>query len=188
MSVMSVQSPSFKAYIPVTYYAKNPVNNKYVRVKKPENIKKCHSFVVRNLNGSAKSNKNKEFVDLYSLYDSDYREQKSVRSVYEFDNAGVLMITGSDVNAVEQMAKPIGVAKSDAIERTGKPHSFEIRLAGQDYFSNLKSFLKHSCSQVKNKDGKNLSMRVYFNPKYKKDGTIKGFDFVNMRMITEDNN
>lgn len=185
MRINSVQNPSFKAYIPVTYYAKNPANDKYVRVFKPQNIKKCQSFVVRNLNGTAKNMRNDDFVDFYSQFDKDYREQKTVRSVYDNENAAVIMITGRDVNAVTNMAKPIGIAKSEAIERTGSPDSAETEFATKDYFEQIKSFLKYSCKQVKNNYGEKLSLRVYFDPKYKKDGTLKGFDFVNARMVSE---
>ena len=37
--ISSVQSPSFKAYVPVEFYAKNPRNGEYVPVLKKENIK-----------------------------------------------------------------------------------------------------------------------------------------------------
>lgn len=186
MTINSVQNPSFKAYMPITYYAKNPVNDKYVRVVKPENIKKCQSFVVRNLNGTAKNMKNDKFVDFYSHYDKDYRNQKTVRSVYDYDNATVFIITGKDTEAVSKMAKPIGIAKGESIDKTGRSSSFETHLAAKDYFKQIKSFLKYSCKQVKNDKGEKLSLRVYFDPKYKKDGTLKKFEFVNARMVTEE--
>lgn len=185
MKIKSVQNPSFKAYIPVTYYAKNPANDKYVRVMKPQNIKKCQSFVVRNLNGTAKNMKNDDFVDFYSSYDRDYKNQKTVRSVYDYDNSTVIMISGKDTDAVSNMAKPIGIAKGESIDRTGRSNSFETQLATRDYFNQIKSFLKYSCKQVKNDKGEKLSLRVYFDPKYKKDGTLKDFKFVNARMVTE---
>lgn len=185
MTINCIQNPSFKAYIPVTYYAKNPVNDKYVRVIKPENVKKCQSFVVRNLNGTAKSMKNDEFVNFYSKYDRDYRNQKEVRSIYNYDSSTVIMVTGKDTEAVTNMAKPIGIAKGEAMDRTGHSGSFEAQLATRDYFSKIKSFLKYSCKQVKNDKGERLALRVYFDPKYKKDGTLKEFKFVNARMVSE---
>ena len=188
MSIKSVHSPSFKAYIPVFFYAKNPENDKYSRVMKPENIKKCQSFVVRNLNSTAKNIKNDEFVKMYSQFDNDYRQVPAVRSVYDFDSARVLMVTGRDVDSVTKMAKPIGKAKSESIDRTGRSSSFETRLATSDYFRQIKSFLRNSCSPVKSQDGRNIALKVYFDPQYKKDGQLKGFKYVGARMFSEGEN
>lgn len=185
MNVKGVQNPSFKAYVPVTYYAKNPADGKYCRVMKPENVKKCQSFVVRNLNGTAKNMKNQQFVDFYSQFDSDYRNRPEVRSVYDNDSARVFVITGNDVDAVTQFAKPIGKAKGESIDRTGHSSSFETKLATNDYFRQIKYFLRNSCRQIKDSDGNKLTLRVFFDPKYKKDGTLKGFEFVNARMISD---
>ena len=185
MKINSVQSPSFKAFVPITYYAKNPVDDKYVRVMKPENIKKCQSFVVRNLNGTAKSNKNDAFVDNYAYYDSDYRRLRAVRSVYDYDSAKSYIITGKDVDTVTNLAKPIGMAKSESIERTGRANSFEAKLATNDYFKKIRDFLRYTCRQVRNQEGEKLSMNVYFDPKYKRDGSLKGFDYVGMKMVKE---
>ena len=65
MNINSISSISFKGYVPVRYMAKNPKNDKYVPVIKNENIRKCQSFVVRNLNGTAKNMRNDDFVNFY---------------------------------------------------------------------------------------------------------------------------
>lgn len=185
MNIKSVQSPSFKAYIPVTYYAKDPKSGDFLRVMKPENMRKCQSFVVRNLNGTAKKMENKKFIEFYSSFDKDYRNRSEVRSFYDSDNARVFMITGKDIDAVQQMAKPIGIAKGESMDRTGQSKSFESKYASHDYAKKVKSFLRMNCKQVQTEDGDKLSLRVYFDPKYKKDGTLKGFEFINARMISD---
>lgn len=177
MSIKSVQSPAFKAYVPVVYYAKAQGSDTYERVTSPESMRRCQSFVVRNLNGTAKNMANDSFVKGYSKYDSDYRAVPHVTSYYDYDNARVLMITGKDTDAVTQMAKPIGVAKGDAKDRTGVARSFESQLATRDYFHQLKAFLRSSCRQVHTPDGENLALKVFFDPKYKKDGTVAKFNY-----------
>lgn len=177
MSIKSVQSPAFKAYVPVTYYIKDKETGEYDRVTSPEMMKKCQSFVIRNLNGTAKNMACERFVNGYSKQDSDYRNDKRASSYYDYDRARVLMVTGKDVDAVKQMAKPIGIAKGEAVDKTGKAKSFESRLASRDYFKQLKSFLRTSCKQVHNKNGENLALRVYFDPKLKRDGTIAKLNY-----------
>ena len=178
MNVKSVQSPSFKAYIPVVYYAKVQDSEEYERITNPEYMKKCQSFVVRNLNGTAKNMANDSFVKGYSKYDSDYRAVPHVSTYYDNDNARVLMVTGRDTDAVTQMAKPIGLAKGEAKDKTGVARSFESQIATRDYFHQLKAFLSSSCKQVQTPDGDKLALKVYFDPKYKKDGTIAKFNYV----------
>ena len=63
-------SPNFGASIPVYYYAKDKAG-KVWRVMKPENIKKCNSYIIRNLTGSLK-NKNETLINLYKRFDSEY--------------------------------------------------------------------------------------------------------------------
>lgn len=184
--IKGVQQVSFRGYIPVHYYAKNPENGKYVPVIKDENIKKCQSFVVRNLNGTAKNMRNDEFVNFYRSYDSDYRKNPQVHSVYDRDNPVVYMVSGDDVDVVKEFAKPIGRAKGEAIDKLGHSKSFEAKAASKDFFRNVKYFLKTKCRRLKSKDNKNLSLRVYFDPKYNRKDNLVGFDFVNARFIEEE--
>lgn len=183
--MQSVQNISFKAYVPVTYYAKNPATNKYVPVTKEENIRKCQSFVVRNLNGTAKNMKNDKFVEFYKSFDSDYAKVPKVRSVYDKDYPQVFMVTGRDVDFVDEMAKPVGKAKGDAMDRLGHSKSFEAANATRSYFREVKDFLKYRCPRLKNDEGQKLSLRLYFDPKYNKKGDLKGFDFVNAGFTAE---
>ncbi|MCD7739834.1 MAG: hypothetical protein LUH11_00590 [Candidatus Gastranaerophilales bacterium] len=84
------------------------------------------------------------------------------------------------------MAKPVGIAKSDSIDKIGSSKSFESSIAAKQYFSNVKSFLKNSCQRIKDKDGNNLSLYVYLDPKYKKTGELKGFKPTNAEFIKEE--
>ncbi|MBQ8887525.1 MAG: hypothetical protein IJY61_07495 [Candidatus Gastranaerophilales bacterium] len=187
--ITRVQSPSFKAYVPVQFYAKNPANGKYVPVLKRENIKRCQGFVVRNLNGTAKNNKNEKFVDYYKQHDSDYQKIPSVHSVYDHENPIVYMVTGSDVDKVREMAKPIGKAKADSLDTFGHTKTFEVAQAGRDYYREVQHFIKNTCKCLKSDEGKNLMLRVYFDPVYgkrgKQKGKLQGFDFVNARFLVE---
>lgn len=183
--ISSVQSPAFKGYVPVQFFAKNPANGKYGPVQKRDNIKKCQSFVVRNLNGTAKNNKNENFVDFYKQYDSDYRSVRAVHSVYDDNRPIVHMITGKDVDKVREMAKPIGKAKADSLDAFGHTGSFEVYQTGRDYYRDVHNFIKHSCKRLKSDNDQNLTLRVYFDPVYGKKGQFKGFNFVNARFIEE---
>ena len=183
--IKSVQQISFRSYIPIHYYAKNPKTDKYVPVIRNENIKKCHSFVVRNLNGTAKNMKNDEFVAFYRNYDYDYRRTPKVHSVYDRDNPIVYLISGQDVDTVRELAKPIGKAKSEAVDRLGHSKSFEAQIASNDFFRNVKHFLRTSCRRLKSKDNKNLSLNVFFDPKYNKKNKLVGFNYVGAS-FTED--
>ena len=120
---------------------------------------------------------NDSFVKGYSKYDSDYRAVPHVATYYDNDNARVLMVTGKDTDTVTQMAKPIGVAKGEAKDKTGRARSFESQLATRDYFYQLKRFLSSSCKQVQTPEGEKLALKVYFDPKYKKDGTVAKFNY-----------
>ncbi len=184
--IKNVSNVSFKGYVPVRYYAKNPATGKYSPVVKNENIKKCNSFVVRNLNGTLKKNKNEDFVDFFRSHDSDYRRLPVVHSVYDQNAPVVYLITGKDADTVREMAKPIGRAKGEALDKTGCSKSFEVSNASNDFFRNVKAFMKNGCRRLKSEEGDNLSLRVYFDPKYNKKNNLTGFDFVNARFLTEE--
>lgn len=183
--ITSVQTPSFKAYIPIEIYARNPKTDKYVPVLKKENLKKCQSFVVRNLNHTAKNNKNDGFVDFYKQHDLDYCKTQVVQSIYPDKGPTIYMVSGSDVDKVKEMAKPIGKAKAEALDLTGQSSSFEVFQAGRNYFDDVKRFLKSSCQRLKNPQKEDLTLRMYFEPKYGvRNKKLQGFDFVHARFIT----
>ena len=186
MNVNSVSSVSFKAYIPVKYMAKNDITGDYMPVIDNSNIRKCQSFVVRNLNGTAKNMKNDNFVKFYKAHDKDYARIPFVHSVYDDKSPVVYMVTGSDTDVVKQLAKPVGKAKGEAVGAIGRADSFESHLASRNYFKNVKTFLNRSCRRVKTPDGQPLSLVVYFQPKYKKNNELKGFDFVTAKFVIDE--
>ncbi|MCD7780265.1 MAG: hypothetical protein LUH05_06290 [Candidatus Gastranaerophilales bacterium] len=178
---------SFKSYVPVKYYAKNPDNDRYSRVIDESNLKKCHGIIVRNLNRTLKNNKREDFVDYYEQYDFDYKCNPKVCSIYDKDTPDIFLVTGKDVDTVKEMAKPVGRAKGDAMDRLGHSKSFESSYAARNYFSNVKSFLKNRCRRLKDNDGVNLSLQVFVNPQYKKNNELKGFELEGARFIKDEN-
>ncbi len=185
MRLSAINSPSFKSYIPVTYYAKCSDNQHYRRVTDERYIRLCQSFVIRNLNNTAKNMRNQNFIDFYAGQDKAYKSVPAARSIYDKNNATVYLVTGKDVDEINKIAKPIGAAKSASLEKTGSSKSFEASVLAKSYFTNALMFLKNSCSRVKSSDGTPLSLRVYFYPKYNKKGEVKGFDFSNARFVRE---
>ena len=94
------------------------------------------------------------------------------------------MVTGADVDKVKEMAKPIGKAKSEAIDMTGHASSFEVYQAGRNYFDDVKRFLSSSCRRLKTPEKEDLTLRMYFEPKYGvRSKKLQGFDFVHARFI-----
>ena len=181
-------SVSFKGYVPVVFYAKNPSNDKYVPVLKNENLRKCQSFVVRNLNSTAKNNKDDGFVRFYADNDPDYVSRNEVHSVYRQKGPMLYMVSGSDVDKVREFAKPVGIAKADSIEALGHTKSFEVREAAHNYINSVYSFLKNTCKQLRTKDGsEKLVLCLFFDPKYKKrTGKLSGFEFSSAKFVTQD--
>ncbi len=180
---------SFKGYVPVKFYARNPKNGKFSRVIRHENLRKCQSFVVRNLNGTAKNQRNQEFIDYYKKYDSDYRNIPYVTSVYDETkdkDPVIYMITGKDVDTAKQLAKPVGRAKGDSVTKLGHSKSFEARLESNYYFNNIKAFIKRQCRRLKTSDNQNLTLNVFFNPIYNKKQELKGFEYVTAQFEAEE--
>ncbi len=176
---------SFKGYVPVKYYAKSETDGKYHRICDEANLRKCHGYLIRNLNGTLK-NKNEELIEFYKKHDSDYRNStdKKGQSVYDIKNAIVHLFTGRDYDSVKQLAKPIGIAKSEAIERTGSSKSFESGLEAENYFKNVKMYIKNFATRLHNEKGEAEELKLYFIPQYsKKEHKLKGFEFKSARFV-----
>ncbi len=187
MFINSLSNLSFKGYIPIKFFAKNIETGNYNRIIDKENIRKCQSFVVRNLNGTAKNLKNEKFVEFYKSYDKDYAAMPRVHSVYDNKKPVVYMVTGKDVDIIDKFAKPVGKAKRKSMETIGHVNSFESCYAARSYFSNVNLFLKNNCKRIKNKDGQNLSLIMYFNPIYtKRDKKLTGFEYKNAQFINQE--
>lgn len=182
MNLSPVSNLNFKGYVPVTYYALDGNGKTSSRVTSKENLRKCNGKIVRNLNGTLKE-VNKDLVDYFKKYDKDYQKLPYVTSIYDYETSTVYLVTGCDAYEVDNMAKPIGIAKSEALARTGKSRSYESNSASREFFKNARSYLQHRCTRLKSKEGQNLSLQVLFKPVYKKDGALKDFKYQEMEFV-----
>ena len=192
-----MQNISFKGYIPVEYYAKHPITNKYVPVIKDKNVKRCQNFVVRNLNGTLlEKSKNQAFINAYKAVDKDYQKTPAVRSFYDKfaptpQNAFCeipyysYLFTGSDVDKIDKIGKDLGKEKSDIFEATGEKDNPAIRQAKLRYSENIRTLLNRVCSRVQDDKGNNLVLRVFFKPKYDTKGNLKKFEYQDMFFYPE---
>ena len=192
-----IQNVSFKGVMPVEFYAKNPKNNKYVPVVKPENVKKCQSFVIRNLNGSITRNSNVDFIREYLTVDKDFAKVQVARTFYDKEAPVitsarqdvpyyVYLVTGSHVDEVDKLGKELGKVKADVFERTGLRQGSEIKKAQKHYFEQLRKFVFRTCPRIKDESGDKVVMRIYYDPKYDKKGNLKNFEYRNVVFYGED--
>lgn len=180
-----MESVSFNGYIPVTYYARNPKTNQYVPVLKHENIRKCNSYVVRNLNKTAKKNLNNDFIELYKSIDKDYAKTPMVHSIYDLKQPVVYLVTGSDTDQINSMGKDLRLKKQDIFENTGNNDTPATQKVNKEFFEKTRNFLKNVCKRIKNNKGEKLTMCVFFEPKYtKKERKLIGFDYQNTAFFT----
>ncbi len=186
MRINSINSPSFGAYIPVLYYAngvKNPQRSLFEdydppsRIIEKTNLRKCNGYIVRNLNGTEKKRPARELVKYVKMFDKDYRECPRVHSVYDYANSIVYLVTGRDVDTINQMAKPVGIAKGHSMDVLGHSKSFDARNAAENFVNNSFSFIKRNCRQVRNEKGEPVQFHVYYDPKYTKTGKLDSFEF-----------
>ena len=124
-----------------------------------------------------KKNPDKELVKYIKKYDKDYRECPIVHSVYDYANSTVYLVTGRDVDTINQMAKPVGIAKGHSIDVLGHSKSFDAKYAAENFISKTFNFIKRNCRQVKNEKGQPLQLHVYYEPKYTKTGNLSSFVF-----------
>lgn len=164
------------------------------RIVSDKNIKKCERYLVRQLNNAKNlKSKNQELVDTFKydkrqeIGDYDYYCQPKVRSVYEYalDRAKgfVNIITGKDTKIVDEWGKQIGKAKHVSKQRTNRTKSFETSYAIKQY--NAKA-TKFADSKGIYKDGKRQAFGVIFDPKYKKSGELKSFEYNRSGYFNED--
>ena len=169
-------SPSFKASIPVYYYAKDK-SGKIWRIMKPENIKKCNSYIIRNLTGSIK-NKNENLIKRFKSFDIEYKQTGKARSVYDNEHAVVYIVTGErDCGAIQEMGQKLGEIKSESIKRTKSTKTFEVMEAARQFFKKALNYIKRENVKKKTKNGSEFSIHAVFDVLYKKNGDIKGFGF-----------
>lgn len=164
------------------------------RIVQDENIRTCTRYLVRQLN-SAKNlkSKNQNLADTFiydakqGIGDTDYKQVRKVRSVYEYAKERIKgyvnIITGKDVATVDEWGKEIGKAKSIAKERTGSTDSFETAYSVDRYSKKATQFADNHGIY---KDGKRQAFGVIFEPQYKKNGDLKGFEYVRSGYFNED--
>ena len=180
---------SFSGCIPVVFYAKHPITKKYIPIVKDANIKKCQSFVVRNLNKSLKeASLNDTFINAYKAIDKDYAQTPVVRSYFDkfapkpttaHEKAPrcVYLFTGKDVDCINQLGKELGKQKTDIFEATGKKECAEVRQAKRRFRAGMKDLIDRICPRVNDENGAPYVMRVLFTPEYDKKGMFKKFNF-----------
>lgn len=185
---MKTQNISFKGCIPVEFYAKYQKTGAYVPVVKPENVKKCQNFVIRNLNHTAGSNQNDEFIREYKKIDKDYAREQKARGVYN-GSAPVIksihdklpfysyIITGKDANSVEAFGELYGHQKKEIFDRTGTNNNAETQDINRNYRNKIIDFINSFYKRVKDENKNELVMQVYFTPKFNKKGEITKFNY-----------
>lgn len=185
---MKTQNVSFKGCIPVEFYAKYSKTGSYVPVVKPENVKKCQNFVIRNLNNTAGSNQNDEFVREYKKVDKDYAREKKARGVYN-GSAPIIksihdrlpfysyVITGKDADTIEAFGELYGYQKKEIFDRTGSNNNAETQEISREYRNKVKNYVNSTDKRVKDENRNGLVMQVYFTPKFNKKGEIAKFSY-----------
>lgn len=181
----SYRNPSFGASFPIYYYAKDKAGKVY-RVMKPENIKKCNSYIIRNLTGSIKEQNNK-IIEIFRNFDCEYKISGAVRSVYDKAQSLVYLVTGKkDCEAIKRMGQVLGEIKKESIIRTKTTKTFEVVEAAKNFFRKSISYVRRPDIRKKTKDGKNMVVHAVFDAEYKKNGDVKGFKFSDIRILKED--
>ena len=183
MSINSVSPVSFKSYVPVYHKAKNPKTGEFELITSQDQIRKCQRFVVSNLNHSGFNKKDSSFVSMFAAKDPDYRYLNVVQSVYDDKLPVVHMATGKDVDIIKNYAKNVGRAKSDALYAYGTTKTYETSRVTTDYFKTAKRYLFNSARRIKSQEGDRQALTVYFEPKFKRNGDFKEYQYVGADFI-----
>ncbi len=155
------------------------------RIITDKNIRKCQRYVIRQLNNAKNlKSKNQELVDTFRFdkrqgtENYDYSRVPKVRSVYEYAieraKGFVNIICGKDTERVDALGKEIGKAKHISLVRTGSKKSFETSYTARQYHRRAPEIADEIGIY---KDGKRQAFGVVFDPKYKKNGELKGFEY-----------
>lgn len=186
---MNINSVSFKACIPVKHYAKHPETGTYRRLTDDKQVRKCQGKVIRNLNGNLTKTAYQPIVDFYKQADADYSKTPEAVSIYRTSRTGrpeVYMVTGDDTEIIKEYGRKLGIAISGFDSEEENVVEKAEKTAKEAYFDKAFHFIKYHCKRVKSSDGKNLSLKVYFIPKYNKKGEIKDFQICNAKLEREE--
>ncbi len=180
----SYNTKAFGASFPIYYYAKDKAGKVY-RVMKPENIKKCNSYIIRNLTGSIK-NKNNNLIETFKNFDSEYKLSGKIRSVYDKAEALVYMVTGKkDCEFIKKLGQELGEIKSESIRRTKTTKTFEVVEAAKSFFKKSISYVRRADVRKKNQKGEKMVIHAVFDAEYKKNGDVKGFKYSDIAILKE---
>lgn len=193
---MNINPISFRGQIAVDFYGRDPKSGNFFPLVKPEHVKKCQSFVVRNLNGTAKKLKNSDFVNIYKKADKDYAYAPVIRTFYdreatiptkvrEFAPHYVYLVTGKDAETYDDFGKELGIAKRDYFERTGKKYGYDVKRANKDYERNIKDLVFNKAKKVKTEKGKDAVLNIFFDVHLNKKNEIDRFDYAGA-FVSED--
>ena len=193
MKINFIPQQSFKSCVPVEFYMRrNENDDKFERVyysTENNNLSRCQKEVIKTLNGKH-NNPNTTFLDFYKFFDKQYArytEHPKARSVYDKANSKVYLITGNDVKEISNMARDIGIAKSQ--EKAKNPHttsklsSEHIANVTNDYYCNAYSYI--SKRRLKNEQGNPLIMKVYLNAKCDKNNKVKNFSIAGAKLVKD---
>lgn len=186
---MNINPISFRGQIPVDFYGRDPVSGNFFPIVKPEHVKKCQSFVVRNLNGTAKKLKNSDFVNIYKKADKDYAYIPTIRTFYdreaqvptkvrELAPHYVYLVTGKDAQAYDDLGKELGIAKRDYFERTGQKYGYDVQRAKKDYELGIKDLVFNKSKVVKTEKNKDAALQVFFDIHKNKKNEIDKFEYL----------
>ena len=188
-------NPSFGAGYHMYFYATDGS-----RIISEQNMKKCLHYVEAHLNGSKRVKvHNQDLINTMKFGqilpsgkrlggDKDYFYYPKIRAVFDKEKTKsegfINVLTGKDVDVVNKTyGKPIGKAKRMSIEKTGSSRSFETLDAVSRYAKNAPEYAEQ---QAVYRDGKRMAFGVCFEPQYKKNGELKGFQFHHAGFFPED--
>jgi len=161
------------------------------RIVSDKNMKKCLHYMEAHLNGSKRVKEpNNDLIQTfcfgkkapngrYTGGDKDYYNIRKIRSVIDNTKNKVQgfinIVTGKDADAVsEKYGKPIGIAKSEGIKRTGSTGTFETSYNVKKYIKNAPEYAE---SKAVFKNGERQAFGIAFTPIYNKKGDLKGFQY-----------
>lgn len=188
MQITPLSQTNFNGCIPVRSFMFNPETRRISPVIERKQIRQCQNIIVSNLNGTKRGETAEDFVDFYKKTDRDYFSCPYVKSFYERKSPNIYLITGNDSLRADCMAKPLGVAKADSIERYGNTGSARVKEESKTFYKNMENLVHKGSKRVRTSDGRNLNLNVYFEPKYKKTGEIKGFKYIGANFSDDFNN
>ena len=188
MQINSLSQTNFKGCIPVRSYMFNPKTRRISPVMERKQVRQCQNIIVSNLNGTKKGETAEDFVDFYKKTDRDYFSCPYVKSFYVRKSPDIYLITGRDSVLADNMAKPLGIAKADSIERYGNTSSLKVKEESKALYRNMEQLVYDNSKRIKTADGRNLNLNVYFEPKYKKTGEIKAFKYIGANFSDDYNN